>query len=180
MVAARTFELAVAELTLAFELDPTVPLVQYELGMIHKRLGNRTRAVFYLEQAATNFKPGSSAQRRAEFEITTLAWPVLDASGVSAEPDGPRRERFAPGERVIWWGQVSRRFAGVVLGFRVRWLDPAGRVAHEDAVQMTSRGKLQAELDTSSARPGRWTVEVQAGDSRIDQRRFEIVPGGDG
>jgi hypothetical protein len=58
----------------------------------------------------------------------------------------------------------------------VRWLDPQGRVAHEDPVQMSARGHVSAELDTRGAQPGRWTVEVHAGDSRVEQRRFEIVP----
>jgi hypothetical protein len=31
-------------------------------------------------------------------------------------------------------------------------------------------------LDSAGAEPGYWTVEVHAGDSRIEQRGFEITP----
>lgn len=165
---------AVRALERAFELDPKVPLVQYELGLAHKRLGNRTQAVFYLEQAATGYREGSPGRRRAEFEISTLAFPVLESSGVSDDVSGAERERFTRGEAVVWWGRVSPRFAAQEPSFHVRWLDPDGRVVREQRPEMRSGRWLSAELDTGDAAPGSWTVEVLAGDSRVEQRSFVI------
>ncbi len=60
------------QLERAFSIDPHMPLVQYRLGSIHKRLGNHSRAVFFLEQAAIGFNFGSSGRRNAELAIEQL------------------------------------------------------------------------------------------------------------
>jgi predicted Zn-dependent protease len=169
-------ESAAAELTRAFRLDPNVPLVQYELGRVHKRLGHKSRAVFYLEQAAANFTPGTSAQRRAEFEIEALSWPVLENSGISSEEGGADRRSFAAGEPVVWWGRVSPRFAVQPLEYQARWVDPNGNVASRETLQPGVRRFLSARLDTTRALPGRWQVRVFAGDGPVEERGFEISP----
>jgi len=64
--AGSDLEAARVHLERAFELDPYAPLVQYRLGHIHGRLGNRTQAVFYLEQAATSYRGGTPGRARAE------------------------------------------------------------------------------------------------------------------
>ncbi len=61
------------QLERAFQIDPRMPLVQYRLGSIHNRLGNHSRAVFYLEQAAIGFNVGSSGRREAERAIEQLS-----------------------------------------------------------------------------------------------------------
>ncbi len=71
----RRGDLKVAKLQLerAFEIDPRMPLVLYRLGSLHKRIGNHSRAVFYLEQAAIGFNVGSSGRRKAELAIEQLS-----------------------------------------------------------------------------------------------------------
>ena len=169
---------AVAHLSRAFDLDPTVPLVQYQLGLTHKKLGNRTRAVFYLEQAATNFNPGSSARRRTEFEISSLAFPVLERSGLSSEPDGIDRARFSLGDPVVWWAHVSQRFTRGAPALEVRWIDPRGAIAHEERLEPKGKSRVESRLDTAGATPGRWHVEVRAGDSRLERHRFVVGDAG--
>ena len=165
---------AVAHLTRAFELDPSVALVQYQLGLAHKRLGNRTRAVFYLEQAANNFNAGSSARERAEFEIASLSFPVLERSGLSSEPHGADRSRFARGDAVVWWARVGTRFTRGAPTLEVRWIDPLGAVAHEERLTIAGRRDVESRLDTRRAAVGRWRVEVRAGDSRLDRHEFLV------
>jgi predicted Zn-dependent protease len=163
----------------AFALDPGVPLVQYRLGLIHKRLGDRTRAVFYLEQAATRFRPNSSGRRRAELEIERLAFPLLEASGVAPRFAEGSQERFRYGETVIWWGQLSRRFAGHDPRFEVRWIDPEGNAVQTETARIDTRGHVSSTLELRHQRQGRWSVEVEAEGSPVERPSFEIVIDGD-
>ena len=80
-------ESARGQLERALALDPNVPLVQYQLGVLNARLGNKSRAAFYLEQAVANFRPKTAARRRAEFELARLEFKLLDESGL-ADGDG--------------------------------------------------------------------------------------------
>lgn len=174
-------DLSEAELHLrrAFELDPAVPLVQYRIGVIHKRLGNRSRAVFYLEQAAASFSAGSSGQRRAEFEIQSLSFPLLQGSGLRSE----RREdanRFSSGERVTWWGEISRRFGDEPPRLEVTWLDPGDVVVFEEQIEMQSLRRVWSTFDTSQALAGQWTIRVRAGEMVVDERKFQIYEPGAG
>ncbi len=169
---------AAGQLERAFKLDPTVPLVQYELGRIHKRLGHKSRAVFYLEQAASNAAPGSTLARRAEFEIDALSWPVLEASAIAAERAGAERTHFAPGEPLVWWGRVSRRFSLAELAYEVRWVGPSGAVASRQTLEPSALRWLVASFDSASAQPGAWKAVVYAGDSPLETRAFEIAPRG--
>jgi predicted Zn-dependent protease len=159
----------------AIALDPDVPLVQYRLGVVHKRLGNRTRAVFYLEQAAQNFKPGSKRRRKAELEIEQIVAPALAESGLSRGI--PEREAavYERGEPVLWWGKLNDGLVAHNPPVELRWLDPAGDVAHQQEVRMDPFGSVEAEFDTGGAALGTWTVEARLGDSRIDEQRFEVV-----
>jgi predicted Zn-dependent protease len=166
---------AAEQLERAFKLDPSVPLVQYELGRIHKRLGHKSRAVFYLEQAAGNAAPGSTLARRAEFEIDALSWPVLEASAISSEPGGAERASFARGEPVVWWGRVSRRFSLQELAYEVRWLDPGGAIASRQALTPSALRWLSASFDSAGATPGAWKAVVYAGDGPLETREFEIT-----
>ena len=159
----------------AIELDPDVPLVQYRLGVVHRRLGNRTRAVFYLEQAAQNFRPGTSGRRKAELEIEQLVTPALRESGLSS-PDANRGENvFELGERVRWWGRLSKSLLAHNPSVEVTWRGPDAEVAFKQRVRMDPFGGVEAAFDTGGAAAGAWTVEARVGDSRIDTRRFELV-----
>jgi predicted Zn-dependent protease len=165
-------EQAAVHLRRAFEIDPSVPLVQYRLGVVHKRLGHRTRAVFYLEQAASNYSAGSAGRRRAEFEIESLAFPLLEASGLATKEGRPSQE-FARGEPVVWWGQVSSRFEQEERELAVEWMGPSGQVAHTEKVY-SDGPRVSSTLDTGSAPAGRWRVRVSFGDNRIEERSFRI------
>lgn len=163
------------ELTRAFQLDPGVPLVQYRLGLAHKQLGNRSQAVFYLEQAASNFRPHSAGRKRAELEVDQLSFPLLEQSGISDRFAGPVRERFTAGESAVWWGEVGRRYVTQTPRFRVRWRDPKGEVAREEVLALGTFRHVSSHLDTGGLEPGHWTVEVDVGDSRVDTRDFQLA-----
>lgn len=159
----------------AIALDPDVPLVQYRVGVVHKRLGNRTRAVFYLEQAAQNFRPGSSGRRKAELEIEQVETPALSESGLSRGVPGKSAAVYTRGDRVLWWGKLSDGLVPHNPAIEVRWRDPSGDVAHSQQVRMDPFGGIEAEFDTRGAALGVWSFEARLGDSRIDQRVFEVV-----
>jgi predicted Zn-dependent protease len=168
---------AVVHLRRAYEIDPTVPLVQYRLGVMHKRLGHRTRAVFYLEQAASSFSPGSKGRKRAEFEIESLSFPLLEASGLTTQRGKPSQQ-FTRGEPVVWWGRISSRFAQEHPELAVEWMSPSGRIAHAETA-LPDGSRVTSRLETGSVTPGRWSVRVSAGDTRIEERSFRISEPGD-
>jgi predicted Zn-dependent protease len=162
----------------AVELDPNVPLVHYRLGVLHKRLGNRSEAVFHLEQAVSGFGPTSSLRNRAELEIRTLSFPLLEDSdlGTGGRFDRTEREEFFVGDTVTWWGSISRQLMSKNPLLRVRWIGPGGNVAEEDRVRMDPFGHFSADLDTTERPPGKWQVRVLAGDSIVDRRTFRLTP----
>jgi predicted Zn-dependent protease len=167
-------EAAVEHLQRALALDPTVPLVHYRLGLLHKRLGNRSQAVFHLEQAIVRFGEQSSARRRAQIEVRTLSFPVLESTtlGSSGRLSQEEKTHFRVGETVRWWGSVSRQFVNRNPLIVVQWIDPSGRTVQEDAVRMDPLGRLSATLETQDGPPGSWEVRVFVGDSEIDRRGF--------
>jgi predicted Zn-dependent protease len=170
---------AVEHLTRAVELDPAVPLAQYRLGLAHKRLGNRQKAVFYLELAAETFAAKSSGRRRADLEIDLLTFQLLDQSGLSDRRAGSTRERFARGEPVVWWGEVAQRFVSHLPRFEVRWRDPGGEIAYEETVPMGSLRRVTARFDTKEAATGDWRVDLAVAQRDLDARSFQIAePGG--
>ena len=162
-------------LELAIALDPDVPLVQYRLGVAHKRLGNRTRAVFYLEQAAQNFRAGSTRRRKAEVEIEQIVAPALEDSGLSRHDPGRGAAVYVRGDRVLWWGKLSDGLVPHNPPVDVLWRGPDGGIAHTQQVRMNPFGGIEAEFDTDGAALGAWRVEARLGDSQIDERGFELV-----
>jgi predicted Zn-dependent protease len=168
-------EAARIHLERAFEIDSSVPLVQYRLGRIHKQLGNRSRAVFYLEQAVTNFKPGTKGRRRAELEIEQLGFPVFEASGLGVQWSDQGQTRFVRGERIRWWGRISRRIQTYNPKIRVTWADPKGRIVQDSSLRMGLRGQVSSTLETKGLPLGRWTVKVSMGDSLLEEHSFQLV-----
>jgi tetratricopeptide (TPR) repeat protein len=164
-----------AYLERAIELDPDVPLVQYRLGVAHKRLGNRTRAVFYLEQAAQNFRAGSNGRRRAELEIEQIVVPALEDSGLAGQAPGRDAAVYVRGDRVLWWGKLNEGVVAHNPPVDVLWHGPDGGIAHSQQVRMDPFGGIEAEFDTDGAALGAWSVEARLGDSQIDERDFELV-----
>ena len=162
----------------ALELDPSVPLVQYRLGLVHKNLGNRSEAVFYLEQAAAGFGPRSSLRTRAELEVQTLSFPLLAESELGAGNRFARelRTRFRVGETVTWWGSISQSLMARNPLLRVRWLDPQDEVVKQEAIRMDPFGFVSSSLETKGGPTGRWELQVFAGDSQIERREFFLDP----
>jgi hypothetical protein len=159
----------------AFALGPGVPLVQYRLGLAEARRGNRARAVFFLELAASSFGAGSQGRERAEFELSRLSIEVLEEAELTSGRTEKAAERFEVGESVVWQGQLTRHYAGFNPKVLVRWLDPAGEVAREENVRMSPTGGLGSKLDTLGVPTGSWTVEVRIGDTIVSRYEFEVV-----
>jgi len=170
---------AVEHLTQAVELDPTVPLVQYRLGLAHRRLGNPQKAIFYLELAAETFAPNSSGRKRTDLQIDLITFELLEESGLSDRRSGATREQFARGESVVWWGEVTPRFVPYLPRFQVRWIGPMGELAHQETIPMGSLRRVSAAFDTRDVSPGDWLVEVEVGGTEVEMRSFRITePGG--
>ena len=174
----RDWEQARVHLQRAFEIDPDVPLVQYRLGVVNRRLGNRSAAVFHLEGAASGFRPGTAARKRAEFEIQRLTFDVLDESGLRGERDGRIRHQFTRGETVVWWGEVSKRFMRDNPEFEVHWIRPDGQIERRTVIRMGGMGRVSSRFDSAQAQIGKWAVEVFAADSPVGWEEFQIVPDG--
>lgn len=170
------FAAARDQLEIAVALDPNVPLVQYQLGTIYARLGDRSRAAFYLEQAVANFRPSTGARRRAEYELARLEFPMLEESGLT-KSNGSPATAFERGQSVIWWGKVSNRFYPMNPEFRVRWRSPRGEPFFQESLRMSPGGQVASQLRTGEAPPGKWQVEITVEDSVIQTLEFELAAG---
>jgi len=171
------FATAKTQLERALALDPNVPLVQYQLGTIYARLGDRSRAAFYLEQAVANFRPNTGARRRAEFELARLEFPMLESSGLATRDGDPAEKTFRRGDAVVWWGQISRRFYPMNPEFRVRWRGPSGASVFQETLRMSPGGHVASQLRTGEAPAGTWHVEITVEDSVIETLEFELAAG---
>jgi len=169
--------LAKAQLERALALDPNVALVQYQLGTTYARLGDRSRAAYYLEQSVTNFRPNTGARRRAEFELARLEFPILEASGLATREGKAASKTFRRGEAVIWWGQVSERFYPLNPEFRVRWRGPSGESVFQESLRMSPGGHVASQLRTGEGAAGTWHVEITVEDSVIETLAFELSTG---
>jgi predicted Zn-dependent protease len=167
-------EAARSHLERALALDPTVPLVQYELGTVHARLGNKSRAAFYLEQAVANFRPKTAARRRAELELARLEFKVFDESGLATSGGVTEERSFQRGASVSWWGHISHRFYPSNPEFLVRWVDPRGATVYSERVRMSPGGRVSSTLRTDNAAAGTWRVEVRVEDALIESHEFDI------
>ncbi len=167
-------------------LDPTHALVFFKIGESHKELGDRHRAVFAFEQAQLRSGETSAMQRRAEWEIEKLTFPILLETGLadgnadagSDTPLGRTREDFQLGvDRIAWWGRLSNRFNPYTDLMTVRWTDPEGRVVQEAVVQRYARPYIGSVLELAapdSAAAGQWTVEARIDDDVLDRLSFPL------
>ena len=169
--------LAQAQLERALALDPNVALVQYQLGSLYARLGDRSRAAYFLEQAVANFRPNTGARRRAEFELARLEFKILEESGLSADEGKSSSRVFRRGDSVIWWGKVSQRFYPMNPEFRVRWRGPSGESVLQENLRMSPGGHVASRLRSSAVSPGAWKVEVSVEDTVIETVEFELAAG---
>ena len=166
---------SVRHLQRVFELDPSLPLVLYRLGIAHERLGNRTQAVFYLEQSMAAFRPGSSAHKRAELEIQSITFPILEDAGLHGSGGNGDRRDFYLGEEITWWGELSRRFSAHNPEFSITWRNPGGVAVHRERVRQGPLGGISSRLDSRLAEPGIWTVDIVTGDKEVDSYTFRIL-----
>jgi predicted Zn-dependent protease len=161
----------------AWRLDPQVPLTQYRLGVVYRKLGNRTRAVFMLERAAAGYRPGSPLRRKAELEIQRTEFPVFPESGLDRKSGDAGAPRYARGDVVTWSGKLGKRYLAQRLPIEVVWLGPNGRPIQREHGHMSPKGVLSAQLETNDDSPlGHWTVRVQLADSIVEERTFELAP----
>jgi len=170
-------ESALGQLERALALDPNVPLVQFQLGSLNARLGNKSRAAFYLEQAVANFRPKTAARRRAEFELARLEFKLLDESGLADASGVTDARRFNRGDPITWWGEISKRFYPMNPEFQVRWLDPKGAAVFSERIRMGPGGRFSATLRTANAAVGTWHCEVRVEESVVENYAFEIQAG---
>lgn len=174
---------AIAHTARARRLDPAVPLVQYRLGLLHKKHGDRSRAVFWLEQAAASFRPGSAGRTRAEMEIERIEFPLLERSGLARIAAGARAEPpqadarrfFRIGDGIVWWALPSARYLDRVPRLDIRWRDPEQIVVHRESIEIGRDGRFVSRFETKGRAPGRWSVEVMSGDSEVETRVFELL-----
>ncbi len=166
-----------AQLERALALDPNVALVQYQLGTVYARLGEKSRAAFYLEQSVANFRPDTGARRRAEFELARLEFPILQANGFATRGKKTRSTTFARGESVTWWGDVSPRFYPMNPRFLVRWRAPSGESVLQETLQMSPGGHVASVLRTGESAVGSWRIEISVEDAVIETLEFELSAG---
>lgn len=174
----------------ALRIDPTRALVYYRIGIAARDLGERQRAVFWLEQAMRRFGPGSTQQKKAAFEAEKLTFrPIEDAGMADGMEDaddadtmaGVAREAFTAADaQAVWWGRLGARYleAETAEKIHVRWLDPSGAV-HSDTKVERHRPYITATLPFDAAvrsRPGAWSLEVDFDGDVIDRRSFTIAP----
>jgi hypothetical protein len=144
---------------------------------VHRKLGNRSRAVFMLERAAAANKPGTPLRQRAELEIQRIEFPVFPESGLDrAAPDGGDTPRYRTGEIVTWAGQLGRRYVAQRPEVSIEWIAPGGAVARRERLH-AGGGGLSSRLQTGAATPpGRWTVRIELAGNEVEERSFELAP----
>lgn len=180
------------EAALAFQraasLDPEVALHFYRLGLVHKEMGDRVQATFFLEQALRRFEGQGTLHRKTQEQLRRLSFPVVSRGGFadgrnspgSDTPAGHSRESFdGSDERVVWWVWVAPSYAGRRSEIEVRWFDPSGTLVQEgrgEALRRPTAGST-LELDATLAnRLGIWRVEARLDDDVIDRRTFRMTP----
>jgi tetratricopeptide (TPR) repeat protein len=161
----------------AWRLDPQVPLTQYRLGVVHRKLGNRSRAVFMLERAAAANKPGTTLRQRAELEIQRIEFPVFPLSAFDRPAAEGAEARYRQGDLVTWSGQLGRRYLAQGPEVVIEWCDPTGDVVRHERLRPGAGGGLTSRLQTRGSSPvGRWTLRVLLAGTAVEERGFELAP----
>ena len=179
----ENLDAARADLERAFKLDPSTPIVAHSLGRIHKKLDNRSRAVFYMELAIANYRPGSSKRKLAELEIERMEFPLLESSGFSrigeledgSGDPGTEGARFTRGDAIVWTGSISERFEKRTPPIEVSWHSPSGEIVQHERVQPRRKRTVTSTFDSTDAELGYWTLEIAVQESREEQLSFELV-----
>jgi hypothetical protein len=166
-------ETARSQLERAFALDPSVPLVAFQLGRIHGRLGDRTRAVFYLEQAAARASAGSSLARRTGKEVELLSVPIFDALELRRGSEPARSVQ--PGETLTLVAQLARRARTLEPELTIRWIDPDGKIAREERLRPSSEGALRASFAPDGPPRDGWRMQLEVGETQRFELQFQVV-----
>jgi predicted Zn-dependent protease len=179
---------AVAAYRRTVRLDPSRARVFYKLGLAHKAVGERHRAVFALEQALLRVGDSSPLQRSAEWEVEKLTFAVVPEAGIADgstargadTPAGFSREAFREGDpEMRWWARLGTHFVDHADKISVRWIDPTGRVVQEEPVERIRGPYIGSRLEfgASGAHPaGSWLVEARLEEDVIDSRSVEVRP----
>ncbi|MAE94315.1 MAG: hypothetical protein CL910_06610 [Deltaproteobacteria bacterium] len=169
-------------------LDPGVALNFYRLGLVHKEMGDRVQATFFLEQAMRRFEGQGTLRRKTEEQLHRLSFPVVSRGGFGDGEDAPgadtpaghSRTAFRAGdERVVWWAWIAPSYAGRRAEIEVRWFDPSGALVQETPADSLRRPTVGSTLEldaTRSTRHGIWRVEAFFEDDVVDRRTFRLTP----
>jgi predicted Zn-dependent protease len=172
----------------ALAIDPSVALVYYRIGMAYLSLGDRHKATFYLEQAIHRFSGEGPLTARAQREIERLTFPPIDAAGIAdgieagdgeARFGSPRGEFRSGDAQVVWWGRIADRYLPLRDQIQVRFTDPSGAVAQEQAVEVARKPYVRSALELDGGVAGRhgiWRVEALLDGRPIDRRTFRLAP----
>ncbi len=179
----ENLDAARADLERALKLDPSTPVVAHSLGRIHKKLDNHSRAVFYMELAIANYRPGSSKRKLAELEIERMEFPLLESSRFSrigelkdgSGDPGTEGARFTRGDTIVWTGSISERFEKRTPPIAVSWRSPSGEIVQHERVQPRRKRTVTSTFDSTDAELGYWTLEIAVQESREEQLSFELV-----
>ncbi len=168
--------------------DASRALVFFKLGLAFKGANQRHRAVYAFEQAALRTLDSSVLKQRAEWEIFKLTFASVEEAGFADDSDGKgidtstggtETELAAGVSRLAWWARVGSRFLQYTDDFVVRWIEPSGDVAQEDAAEDRGGNLIGSVLELGEAETvaaGRWTVELVLENDVVDRRTVMIHP----
>jgi len=168
-------------------LDPTRALVFYKMGRSYEAVEDRHSAVHAYEQASTRAGESSTLRKRADWRIETLIFPVLldtgfaDGAGQVADADTPLGhtvEVFETGTtQLVWWGQISDRYASYPKHMNVRWHHPNGQLVAQTEVDEYEMRYVGSVLELEAGETGiegEWSVEVRYREELLERRAFEV------
>jgi hypothetical protein len=150
-------------------------------------LGDCYKATFFLEQALHRFNQEGPLSSRARRQLERLHFPPIESAGISDgidADDGPRfgsaRQEFWSGDaQVVWWGRIAERYLPLRDQIQVRFTDPSGAVAQQQAVEKTRKPYVRSTLKLDGnlvERHGIWRVEALLDERCIDDRTFRFTP----
>jgi predicted Zn-dependent protease len=167
-------------------LDASRAKVFFKLGLAHKEMGERHRAVYALEQAALRAGETSALRKRANWEVFKLTFTIVPETGFADgsedeggdTPVGLSREEFLEGDRrMAWWARINPRFHPYVDSFVLRWTAPDGRVIQEEDVEKYPRSVVGSILELEDgATAGKWTAELLLREESVDRRTVAVRP----
>ncbi len=173
------------------DIDPSRAQVFYQLGLAFKAIGERHRAVYAMEQAILRASDTSDFTRRVEWEIFKLTFDSIADSGFADGSDAEdgdtpfgisQTEFTTETQRIAWWAKLGSRFTSYSHLFVVRWLDPAGNIAQEEAAHEHGNAVIGSVLDFEPRAGGvggefgvgQWNVELLLENEVIQRRSVEV------